>query len=471
MSAALTNASTASDKQAYDKGDKAMHPVTVDDSPRVQTRSRTESLAARAARVMPGRQSNLRAATEPPVFIERAIGQRLWDVDGRELIDFAIGMGPGIWGHGNQRYERAVKEQMERVFVVASGMLQTEQEVLLAEKVVQHVPCADRVRFVTTGSEAVQMAIRVARAFTRRKYFVRFDGHYHGWIDNVLGGASDPAPTGVPFAIENERDPMYTEGKSHLTLQESVKIPWNDVDALERLLNQHGQDIALVLMEGVMTNGGCVLPRPGYLEAVRELCTKHGVLLCIDEVITGFRMGLSGAQGHYGVTPDLATFGKAIAGGMPLAALAGREEIFELIKSNRVVGAGTFNAAPMSMAGGVITMQMLEEEDGAAYKRIDKMQQRFMQEFRLAADRRGHAVLVQGVRGVFCVHFTTLAVAHSHAELRATADADKARRFRSALIERGVYPGRGDRYFVSAGMTEQDLQVGLDRIDDALASL
>jgi glutamate-1-semialdehyde 2,1-aminomutase len=447
------------------------HSDTHDDSLPAKSSSRTADLAQRAARVMPGRQSNLRAAAEPPVFIERAHGQRLWDVDGRELVDFAIGMGPCIWGHGNQRYERAVKEQMERVFVVASGMLQTEQEVQLAERVVQHVPCADRVRFVTTGSEAVQMAIRVARAFTRRKYFVRFDGHYHGWIDNVLGGMSDPEPNGVPFAIENDRDPMYTEGKSHLTLQESIKIPWNDVDALKRLLVEHGRDIALVLMEGVMTNGGCVLPRPGYLEAARELCTKHGVLLCIDEVITGFRMGLSGAQGHFGVTPDLATFGKAIAGGMPLAALAGREDIFELIKSNRVVGAGTFNGAPMSMAGGVITMQMLEEDDGEAYKRIDRMQQRFMHEFKTFAERHGHAALVQGVRGVFCVHFADMAVAYSHAELRATADADKARRFRMALIERGVYAGRGDRYFVSAGMTDQDLQLGLDRIDDALSSL
>ncbi len=432
---------------------------------------RTANLAERARRVMPGRQSNLRAATEPPVFIERAKGQRMWDVDGRELVDFAIGMGPGIWGHGNERYERAIKEQLERVCVVASGMHQTEQEVQLAEKVVQHVPCADRVRFVTTGSEAVQMAIRVARAYTGRKYFVRFDGHYHGWIDNVLGGISDSSATGLPFAVENERDPMYTEGKSHLTLQESVKIPWNDVDALDRLLKAHGRDIALVLMEGVMTNGGCILPRPGYLEAVRELCTKHGVLLCIDEVITGFRMGLSGAQGHYGVTPDIATFGKAIAGGMPLAALAGREHIFELIKSNRVVGAGTFNAAPMSMAGGVVTMQMLEEDDGAAYRRIDSKQEQFMREFRSSAERRGHPVLVQGVRGVFCVHFTDMPVAYSHAELRATADAEKARRLRSALLERGVYAGRGDRYFVSAGMTEQDLQVGLDRIDDALSSL
>ena len=144
--------------------------------------AKTQNLAERASMTMPGRQSNLRAQPEPPVFIERAQGQRLWDVDGRELIDFAIGMGPGIWGHGNREYQDALHAQLEKLFVVASGMLQTEAEVELAEKIVSHVPCADRVRFVTTGSEAVQMVVRLARAFTGRRLFVRFEGHYHGTL-------------------------------------------------------------------------------------------------------------------------------------------------------------------------------------------------------------------------------------------------------------------------------------------------
>jgi len=433
--------------------------------------SRTRELAERAARVMPGRQSNLRALPEPPIFISHAKGQRLWDVDGREIVDFAIGMGPGIWGHGNREYERAVQEQMDRVFVIASGMMQSENEVVLAERVVKHVPCAERVRFVTTGSEAVQMTIRLARAFTRRKYFVRFDGHYHGWLDNVLGGMSNPDRDVPPFPLENDKDAMYTEGKSHLALQDYFKIPWNDITALEATLQRYGEDIALVIMEGAVANGGCCLPCPGYLERVRELCTQYGVVFCMDEVITGLRMGLGGAQEHYGVTPDISTLGKALAGGMPLAAIAGKAEIFELLRTNRVVGAGTFNGAPMSMSAGVATFNLLERDNGAAYRHIDRMQERLMAEFRQLAQRHRHQVLVQGVRGVFCVHFTDLPVAHTAAELAARADPAKARRFRALLIEEGVYAGRGDRYFVSAGMSDEDLDVGLVRIDRALSKL
>jgi glutamate-1-semialdehyde 2,1-aminomutase len=408
---------------------------------------------------------------EAPVFIERALGQRLWDVDGRELIDFAIGMGPGIWGHGNREYQDALHAQLERLFVVASGMLQTENEVLLAERITAHVPCADRVRFVTTGSEAVQMVVRLARAFTGRRLFVRFEGHYHGWLDNVLGGRVNENADATPFALENPADPMHTEGRAEFAMQESFKIPWNDADALESLLRTHGQDIALVMMEAVMTNGGCCIPRPGYLERVRELCTQYGVVLCMDEVITGFRMGLGGAQAHYGVTPDLASFGKAIAGGMALAAVAGRADIFELLRTNTVVGAGTFNAAPLSMTAGLTTMRMLERDNGAAYRHIDEMQAHFMAEFRRLGRRHGHELLVQGVRGVFCVHFSALPVAYSARDLAAHADRDKARNLRLALIEEGVYAGRGDRYFVSAGLTAPDLEDGLSRIDRALARI
>ena len=431
----------------------------------------TRLLAERARRVMPGRQSNLRAADEPPVFVVRGEGQRMWDVDGRELLDFALGMGPNIWGHGNREYLAAVHAQLDQIFNVAAGMLQTPHEVVLAEKIVQHVPCAEQVRFVTSGYEAVQLVIRLARAFTGRTHFVRFDGNYHGWIDNVLGGRSNPDTVAAPYAIESPEDPMHTEGRSPSAFAESFKIPWNDIGRLESLLAAHGHEIALVIMEAAMTNGGCCLPRPGYLERVRELCTRHGVLLCIDEVITGFRMGLGGAQRHYGVTPDLSTFGKALAGGMPLSAVAGRRDVLDLLRTNRVVNAGTFNAAPVSMVGGITTLDMLARDDGAAFRRIDTMQSAMMDGIRERARRHGHAVLVQGVRGVFCVHFTELSIAHAPSELAAHADLAKARRFRQLLIGQGFYAGRGDRYFVSTVLSDAELDEALRRIDAALAAL
>jgi glutamate-1-semialdehyde 2,1-aminomutase len=431
----------------------------------------TRNLAERARRVMPGRQSNLRAADEPPVFVVRGEGQRMWDVDGRELLDFALGMGPNIWGHGNREYLAAVHAQLDTIFNVAAGMLQTPNEVLLAEKIVEHVPCAEYVRFVTSGSEAVQLVIRLARAFTGRPRFVRFDGNYHGWADNVLGGRSNPDPTAAPYALESADDPMHTEGRSPYAYHESFKIPWNDADRLEALLTERGNEIALVIMEAAMTNGGCCPPRPGYLERVRELCNRHGVLWCVDEVITGFRMGLGGAQQHFGVRPDISTFGKALAGGMTLAAVAGRRDVLDLLRTNRVINAGTFNAAPHSMAAGVTTIAMLERDNGAAFRRIDTLQAALIEGIRERARRHGHAVLVQGVRGVFCVHFSELAVAYSPQELAAHADLAKARRFRQLLIREGLYPGRGDRYFVSTVLTPAELEDALRRIDAALKFL
>lgn len=438
---------------------------------RARIMNRTQELADRAQRVMPGRQSNLRVLPEPAVFIERAVGQRLWDVDGRELLDFAIGMGPGIWGHGNREFQDAVHAQLERLFVLASGMLQTENEVRLAETIVRFVPSAERVRFVTTGSEAVQLAVRLARAFTGRRLFVRFDGHYHGWLDNVLGGRAVPGANAAPFVEESPQDPMYTEGRSHVAFHEVIKIPWNDADALQKLFEARGDEIALVLMEAVMTNGGGCPPRPGYLERVRELCTKHGIIFCIDEIITGFRMGFGGAQAHFNIKPDISTFGKAIAGGLPLAAVVGRSDIFELLRQNRVVAAGTFNGAPLSMTAGVTTMELLERDNGAVYRRIDSLQEYFMREFKTIGKRHGRQILVQGVRGLFCAHFCPLDVAYTPAELARQADADAARRFRQLLIEEGVYAGRGDRYFVSAGLSEVDLEDGLRRIDHAMSRL
>ena len=429
------------------------------------------ALAARAARVMPGRQSNLRATAEPQVFIDRGLGQRLWDVEGRELIDLAIGMGPGIWGHGNREYLDAIHAQLEKVFVVASGMLQTALEVEVAERICHHVPCADQVRFVTTGSEALQMAIRLARAYTGRRYFVRFDGHYHGWLDNVFGGPMAPQGTDPPHALFDPGDPLAGEGRSPLATQESFKIGWNDAAALERLLAQYGDQIALVLMEGVMTNGGCCLPEPGYLQQARELCTRHGVLLCMDEVITGFRMGLGGAQAHFGVVPDLASFGKAIAGGMALAAVAGRRDILDLLRVNRVVGAGTFNAAPVSLAAALATLRMLERGNGAAHAAIDRSQGRLQRGMLDLARKYDHAFMIQGVRGVFCGHFSAAEKLPTPVEIVKHADIAKARRFRAALIEQGVYAGRGDRYFVSAALDDATIDEALRRIDKAFANL
>ena len=218
-------------------------------------------------------------------------------------------------------------------------------EIELAEKFIQHVPCAQMTRFALSGSEAVQLAIRLARAYTKRRYFIRFEGHYHGWLDNVLGGMVNDHATGKPFAVESNEDPVRTEGRDSAAFEQSFKLPWNEIEVLERVLEKYGEEVAMIHMEPILCNfGGCPL-RPGYLEKVRELCTKYGIVLSFDEIITGFRVALNCAQGILGVTPDLATFGKALAGGISMSAVAGKKEILNLLFEQKVIGAGTFSGS------------------------------------------------------------------------------------------------------------------------------
>ena len=432
--------------------------------------AKTNQWIDRAARVMSSRQSNVRALPEPSIFLERGDGQRLWDVDGKEYIDFAIAMGPGIWGHGNREYVDAVKAQMDKLVYVQSGACQSTLEVELAEKIVEHVPCAERVRFHLSGSESVQMAIRLSRAYTNRPYFVRFAGHYHGWIDNVFGGAINPDPEAPPHPIVNEKETFYTEGRSPFSYEESFMLPWNDIAALERLFAKHGHEICMVMMEVFNSNGGGCNPKPGYLEAVRDLCTKHGVVLYFDEIITGFRAALGGAQSLVRVTPDLATFGKAIAGGVPLAAIAGKAEIFELFRTNKVVGAGTFNAFPVGMAAAMASIAMLERGNGAVYGERDRVQSRFMSEFVGLGRKHGHPILLQSMPGGFCMHFTTADALWNHADM-AKVDGAKAMRFRPMLLEEGIVPGLGHRYFISFAFTDRDADQTLAAIDRCLKRL
>jgi len=433
--------------------------------------SRTADLIARAAKVMASRQSNVRALPEPSIFIDRGQGQRVWDVDGKEYLDFAIAMGPGIWGHGHREYLDAIHTQIERLLYVQSGACQSELEVALAERIVAHVPSAERVRFHLSGSEAVQMVLRLARAFTERPLFLRFEGHYHGWLDNVLGGTVNRAPNSVPYAMESEKDPFFTAGRATGAITESLMIPWNDAETLEDTLKSHGSRVAVVIMEVFNSNGGGCRPKPGYLEAVRALCDEHGVLLCFDEIITGFRTTIGGAQSLVGVTPDLTIFGKAIAGGMPLAAIAGRADIFDLFRTNRVIGAGTFNAFPVAMAAGLASMRLLEREDGAVYPRRDALQAQLETGLRDAAKAAGHALMTQGMPGNFCTHFSDAEQFWTSSEIAAHADIAKAIRFRALLREEGVIQGLGNRWFVSFALTASDVEDTIARAARALRKL
>lgn len=406
----------------------------------------------RAARVMPGTQSNLRAGPNapPPLVLGAGYGARVVDVDGRDYIDFTLGMGPAIFGYSNTAYLDAIQQQLHQLFSVTSARAHTTTEIELAETISAVLPCAENVRFAISGTEADQLVIRIARAYSGRRRFVRFVGHYHGWMDNVAVNTS--------------------EGQWQPAADESYCLPWNDAEALETLLREHSNDIALVMMEAVMCNYACCPPHPGYLQAVRHLCDRYGVLLCFDEVITGFRVGLSGAQGAFGVTPDLAVLGKALAGGLPLAAVAGRREVLRVLREQRVTGAGTFNAFPLAMAAGLATLRLLQSQQLGHYERIDAIQARLMRE--LAALLRRHDVpcLLQGPRGIFSLRIIDRDVAYTPSEL-ATEDLGTAAKLAVLLQQEGVLMAGGARFNLCSAMTDADVDETLLRSERALARL
>ncbi|MBS0439496.1 MAG: aminotransferase class III-fold pyridoxal phosphate-dependent enzyme, partial [Proteobacteria bacterium] len=282
-------------------------------------------------------------------------GSRLTDVDGNEYIDYLLGLGPMIFGHRPPKVTQAVVDFIQQRGTVFA--LPTEDEARLAQKIVDAIPSVDMVRLCNTGTEAVLYATRLARAFTKRHKIIRFEGMYHGFSDavywskhpNIAKAGPDAHPIPVP------QGPGLPKG-----VEENLLIlPWNDVDALADAIKHHGNEIAAVLTEPVMCNTGCILPKPGYLEAMREITLKHGIVLIFDEVITGFRLGIAGAQGRLGIKPDLSIFAKGIGGGFPVAAMGGRADIMALVANGTVSMAGTYSANGIAIAAANAAMDEL----------------------------------------------------------------------------------------------------------------
>ncbi len=427
--------------------------------------------ADRAAAVMPGLNSNyasFRLPQQPPgIVIDRSEGLRLIDVEGNDYIDFVCGMGPAIWGNGNREYLGAIHEQIDRLMSCGSAVAHVTNEIELAEKLTKIVPCAEQVRFCISGSEADQLVCRLARGHSGKRYVLRFEGHYHGWLDPVFSGQVRQDKSVPPTA---EPSPADSAGIPASSYGETLLIKWNDEQQLRETLEAYGDDIALVLMEAIMCNSACCPPKDGYLKTVRELCDEHGILLCFDEVITGFRTGLGGAQALYGVTPDLAVFAKALSGGLPLACVAGKREVMQELATNRVLAVGTFNSFPLAIAAAQQNIAMLERDHGAYYQRVDQIQARLMDGIQAAARRHEQEVLLQGPRGFFYMDFTARDVIYTPDDLQ-DSDLDKRLRFRSLLHEAGVLIGGNSRFTVSGELTDEDIDDALVRIDAAMAQL
>ena len=434
--------------------------------------TKSAEITARMRDVVPGAvMSNWRkSAIYQPVFIDRGEGARLIDVDGNDYIDFSLSFGPAILGHSNQRLIEAMTEQMQRLYTNEPTELQYEA----ACKIQEHVASADMVRFANTGTEANLNILRVVRAFTGRNFFVRFNGQYNGSTDNFIGGVvNDPA---FPVPERGVRDGDFlsemgdTEGRGDHGFSDSFMIEWNDLDALESLFRAHGDKIAAVVMEPVMINFSGCNPEPGYLEGVRKLCDDYGVLLIFDEVLTGFRIGLKCAQGHYGVTPDMTTFAKALGGGFPVSAFCGKQEIMDLIAETRVMGGGTYNGHPVAMAAVKTTIEELEKDDGAAFDTINRLGNKLRDGLHGISRDVGSNLLLQGFPGAWTILFSNKEKIINHEDsLEEPWGLAKTARFGTLLKERGVITLM--RFCTSTAHTDADVDETLNRAEDALREL
>jgi glutamate-1-semialdehyde 2,1-aminomutase len=426
----------------------ASPPFTIDASAALFDRSR-RSLAM-------GVSSGMRKAGAPaPLFFERGEGAWYFDADGHRLLDYTLAWGPLILGNAHPAVITAVTDQLSRGFAFGA---QHRGEIELAELMKSVVPGLDRVIFSNTGSEAVQAALRLARAFTGRPLFVKFEGHYHGWFNNVLVSYRPKAADPVAALPTCGGQPAHE-------FADTVVVPWNDLAALDAAFTAHPGQIAAVLTEPLLANSGCCEAEPGFLAGMLDLCRRHGAVSVFDEVITGFRIALGGAREHFGLVPDLSVYAKAMAAGFALAAVGGRKEIFDVLDDGRTIHAGTYNGNPVNLAAGAATIRTLAAP--GTFERMHAHGRALRTRIEAAAAARGIPLVTSGSGPVFSVHFGLTKKPRDYREtLR--ADANRYAAFRLALLHRGVYVLPDGRWYVGAVHGEPELDHALAAIDGTI---
>jgi glutamate-1-semialdehyde 2,1-aminomutase len=429
---------------------------------------RSEQLHERAISALAGGVSSQVRASETPVplFFQRGAGSRLWDVDGNEYVDFVMGQGPNIFGHSPEFLNEAVREAIGKGVVFAG---QHEVELEVAETIKRIVPSAELVRFGSSGSEVTHAAIRLARAHTGRTRFVKFEGQYHGWLDGVLYSVAPNVEAAGAYDAPNAV--AGSAGMSPGTADEVIVVPWNDADALEAALVRHSGEIAAIITEPLMCNTNCIAPNAGYLERMRELCDEHGIVLIFDEVITGFRVALGGAQEMTGVTPDLSTYAKAMAGGFPVAMFCGKQEIMAHLEGGATLHAGTLNANTVAMSATAAALAELQRNDGEAYRRLYSTGLALMDGLRDAAARAEVPMLIQGPGPLFNTSFTTAPEITDYRSHAAATDAGKFAAFQRAMQDRGVRITTRGTWMVSTAHTQQDVDRAVSTAEEVLAEL
>jgi len=403
-----------------------------------------------------------------PTVLERGQGSHVWDADGNEYIDFMMSFGALIQGHAHPVIVKAVSDAAAAGSHFAAA---TSAEVEAAERFCRMVASAEVVRFTNTGSEATMLALRLARAHTGRRKFLKFEGHYHGWYDPFLLNAHSH-PTEQLGSVENPARILDSEGIPSSTFDDVVLAPWNDEAALENILRAHGHELAAVITEPIMANMGCILPRDGYLQRLLELTHASGALLILDEVVTGFRYAPGGCQQYYGIEPDLSTFGKALGAGFPVGAVAGRRAILDRMRwgDHMVLHYGTFNGHRLTMKVIAANLDLLSAAQ--IYEKLHATGNAAIDGLRDVFARRKVRAIVQGFGPMFQIYFSDHEI-WNYRDYCKYADTKRYSNFVHALLDRGIYmtPSNGLHWIISTAHNEDDVETLIKAADHACATL
>jgi glutamate-1-semialdehyde 2,1-aminomutase len=426
---------------------------------------KSKALYERACQSLAGGvSSEFRKFNQPhPLFYSHGYGSHIVDVDGNDFLDFTLSQGPLILGHSHPEVLEAVAEASKHGQLFAGQHL---QELELAETIQRLIPSAELMRFSLDGSEAVHAALRTARAITGRSKFVRFEGHYHGWLDNVSFGVNSSLESLGPY--EQPYPVPWSKGLPPQAVNEHILLPWNNLELLERVVSERHENIAAIITEPVMCNNGCIPPKKGFLEGVRELCNRYGIAFILDEVITGFRLGMSGAQGYFSIQPDLMIFAKAIANGYGLSVLAGKQKWMQPIAEGKVIHAGTMNSSNPTVAAALATLKVLERDN--VHTRLFQLGQDLMEGLRKAAKDTGQPMLVQGLGPMFHVGFTSKNAVYDYRDTL-SYDKTKGAAFIRGIQEEGIrLIGRG-LWYLSAAHTHEDVETTIKAAQNVLKTM
>jgi glutamate-1-semialdehyde 2,1-aminomutase len=421
----------------------------------MKSRRGSQELYDRAKGLMPGGVSSpVRAFPPHPLYIRKGKGSRIWDVDGNEYIDCCMAFGPLILGHAHPAVVKALGLQAEAGTLYGAPI---EKEIKLAELIRKYYPSVEMVRFVSSGTEATMHALRLARGYTGRDKFIKVEGAFHGAHDSVLVKAGSGATThSVPNSMGIPTD----------VTKNTLLVPYNDLDAIRRMMKENKGQVAAVITEPVMGNAGPILPEEGYLKGMRELTTENDVLLILDEVITGFRLAMGGAQESFGVKADLTTLGKVVGGGMPIGVFAGPEEMMSMISpTGKVYQAGTFSGNPMSLTAGLATLMELEH---IGHDSLNRSGERMRKGLLQILEEKRLDYSVEGIGSMFQV-FLTKGPIRNYEDAKRSDTALFAKLFDS-LLERGIYlpPSQFETNFLSTAHSESDIEFTVQAFSEAL---